>query len=289
MSTAFHPETDGQTERCNAVMEQYLRSYVSYQQTDWVKWLPMAEFASNNQVSVSTKASPFYSNYGFHTRFTTTLTPPTKTLSSIDAKDFAKTMTELHKYLRSNIRSAQDQQEEAVNSRRRPSPNYRVGDLVFLSAKNIRTTRNSQKLDWRKLGPYPITGIISPYAYKLQLPKSMKIHPVFHVSLLEPVSVDPVPGQSQPPPPPVIVDGEEEYQVEVIYDSRINGHKRLEYLVKWVGENDTTWEPAENLDDTIAVDQFHERYAHKPGPIAKVPSPQPRRSSRLNRGATFTD
>ncbi|KAI0995439.1 Transposon Tf2-9 polyprotein [Podosphaera aphanis] len=75
MSTAFHPETDGQTERFNAVMEQYLRSYISYQQDDWVQWLPMAEFAANNQVSSSTKVSPFYSNYGYHPRFTITIKP----------------------------------------------------------------------------------------------------------------------------------------------------------------------------------------------------------------------
>ncbi|KAH8152704.1 uncharacterized protein LAJ45_02928 [Morchella importuna] len=103
MSTAFHPETDGQTERLNAVMEQYLRGYVSYQQDDWVKWLAMAEFSANNQVSASTKATPFFANFGFHPRFTMTLKPSDKTPPSLDAKDFAGKMMELHEYLRTNI------------------------------------------------------------------------------------------------------------------------------------------------------------------------------------------
>ncbi|KAH0602908.1 uncharacterized protein H6S33_008558 [Morchella sextelata] len=111
MSTAFHPETDGQIERLNAVMEQYLRGYVSYQQDDWVKWFPMAEFSVKNQVSLSTKAKPFFANYGFHPRFTVTTKSLDRTPPSLNAKDFASRMKELHEYLRSNIRTAQDQQE----------------------------------------------------------------------------------------------------------------------------------------------------------------------------------
>ncbi|KAI0996998.1 hypothetical protein K3495_g11185 [Podosphaera aphanis] len=174
MSTAFHPETDGQTERFNAVMEQYLRSYVSFQQDDWAKWLPMAEFSANNQVSSSTQASPFFSNYGFHPRFTIDIKPIARKALSTDAKAFAAKMKDLHEFLRANIRTAQDHHEQAVNNKRKPAPRYLVGDLVFLSAKNIRTTRNSQKLDWRKLGPFPIKEIISPYAYRLDPPPKYK-------------------------------------------------------------------------------------------------------------------
>lgn len=68
LSTSYHPETDGQTERLNAVMEQYLRMYVSHQQDDWLKWLPVAEFCGNNSTSDTTHPSPFLANYGFHPR-----------------------------------------------------------------------------------------------------------------------------------------------------------------------------------------------------------------------------
>ena len=284
MSTAFHPETDGQTERFNAVMEQYLRSYISYQQDDWVKWLPMAEFAANNQVSATTQATPFFSNYGFHPKFTVSIKTHKKSLPNLDAKNFALKMKDLHNHLKANIRSAQDQQEQAVNTKRKPAPRYFVGDLVFLSAKNIRTTRNSRKLDWKKLGPFPIKNIISPYAYRLSLPSTMKIHPVFHVSLLEPAANDPVPGQKQSRPPPIVIDGEEEFQIEEIYDSRATKNFGLQYLVKWVGENDPTWEPAINLDDAAAVDIFHKNYPTKPGPLKQTGITNPRRSSRLKGG-----
>jgi len=68
LCTAFHPETDGQTERVNRIMEQYLRSYVNYQQDDWCQWLPMAEFMGNNHSSETTGTSPFFANYGYDPR-----------------------------------------------------------------------------------------------------------------------------------------------------------------------------------------------------------------------------
>lgn len=117
----------------------------------------------------------------------------------------------------------------------------------------------------------------------------MKIHPVFHVSLLDPAPIDPVPGQIQPPPPPVVIDNKEEFHVEEIYDSKITKSYGLQYLVKWKGENTATWEPAINLDETSAVDQFHELYPQKPGPLQNGPNNKPRRSSRLKRRATFMD
>ncbi|KAH0610717.1 uncharacterized protein H6S33_011144 [Morchella sextelata] len=154
MSTAFHPETDGQTERLNAVMEQYLRGYVSYQEDDWVKWLPMAEFSTNNQVTASTRATPFFANYGFHLWFTVTIKSLDRTPLSLNAMDLASKIKELHEHLRYNI-------QQAVNDKRMPAPRYNLGNMVFVSAKNIRTTLNSRRLDWQKLGPFPVKEIIS--------------------------------------------------------------------------------------------------------------------------------
>ena len=96
----------------------------------------------------------------------------------------------------------------------------------------------------------------------------MKIHPVFHVSLLEPIATDPLPGQTQPPPPPVIVDENEEFEISEILDSRYKGrsaHKTIEYLVKWTGYDHPTWEPSDNLENSpLAVEDFHNRYPNKP-------------------------
>jgi hypothetical protein len=165
----------------------------------------MAEFSANNQISAFTKATLFFANYGFHPRFTVTIKSLDRTPPSLNAKDFPSKMKELHKHLRSNIRTAQDQQEQAVNAKRTPAPRYDVSDMVFVSAKNIRTNRNSRKLDWKKLGPFPIKEIISPYVYRIDPPRSMKMHPIFHVSLLDPAANDPVPGEIQPAPLPIIV------------------------------------------------------------------------------------
>lgn len=96
LSTAFHPETDGQTERVNQCLEQYLRCYVSFQQDDWIRWIPLAEFQYNNCISTSTQSSPFYSNYGFHPRLD--IAPTTGSFQSIQkAKNFVKGFTKFRK------------------------------------------------------------------------------------------------------------------------------------------------------------------------------------------------
>ncbi|KAH0605094.1 uncharacterized protein H6S33_005076 [Morchella sextelata] len=171
VTTAFHPKTDGQTERINAVMEQYLRSYVSYQQDDWTRMLPMAEFVTNNHASETTKVSPFYSNSGRNPRMAFGPFEHGRTTVEDQANHIAKEMKDI-------------------------------------------------KFDWKRIGPYSIKRIINPYAYELELPRSMKIHPVFHVSLLSPKANDPLPGQQQLLPPPVEIEGEEEWEVEDILDSR---------------------------------------------------------------------
>ena len=94
----------------------------------------------------------------------------------------------------------------------------------------------------------------------------MHVHPFFHVALLEPAAQDPLPGQRQPPPPPVEIDGEQEWFVEEILDSRIH-RRQLQYLVKWTGYDEPEWEPAENMNELEAVTRFHEAHPDKPGPL----------------------
>ncbi|KAG0155926.1 hypothetical protein PDIDSM_3099 [Penicillium digitatum] len=100
LSTAYHPETDGQTERANAVLEQYLRAYVSYLQDDWSEWLPLAEFTANSHYSESTRVSPFYANYGFHPRIGFEPSQPASHPATRDAEKFATRMQELTEYVR---------------------------------------------------------------------------------------------------------------------------------------------------------------------------------------------
>ena len=115
--------------------------------------------------------------------------------------------------------------ELSANRRRRPAPNLVLGQKVWLLRRHISTTRPSSKLDVRRLGPYPIIGPIGRSAYKLLLPPSMKIHPMFHVFLLEPHVANTFPGRVVPPPLPTQVDGLPEFEVNMILDSefRCNG------------------------------------------------------------------
>ena len=131
LSTAYHPQTDGQSENSNQIMETYLRSYVGYLQTDWARWLPAAEFAANNHLSATTHCTLFFVVYGHHPRFSAS--PPLERhllgKARLDAKDadkFAEKMTKLHNYLRTQMTASQVVYERA--SQGAPAPRLKVGD-----------------------------------------------------------------------------------------------------------------------------------------------------------------
>jgi len=164
---------------------------------------------------------------------------------------------------------AQMAQVEQSNKARQPDPVLQPGDTVWLRRKNIRTTRPSSKLDYKQIRPYTILEKIGSRAYKLDLPPSIKIHPVFHISLLEPTaSSEPIPGHRQPSPPPIIIDEQQEWEIDKILDSRSHRGK-IQYRVKWTGfhDPDRTWYPASNFENSPeAIRQFHTEYPQKPAP-----------------------
>jgi hypothetical protein len=203
MSTAFHPQTDGQTERMNAGMEQYLRVFVNYQLDDWVQWLPLAEFTANNGMSESTKCTPFCAVQGVDPRMSFAREPTQEQdQRRCKADQVEATMQQVHEHLRVEMRRSQAIQEEGSNQRRIPAPNILVASNVWLDARNVRTTHPTRKLDWKCLGPFRVKRQVSPYAYELELPASIRIHWVQPVSLLDLVSEDPLQWQVMPPPPP---------------------------------------------------------------------------------------
>src|SRR5882724_8479920 len=165
LSTAYHPETDGQTECINQILEQYLRVYVNYQQDDWVNLLLLAEFAYNNTSHSATMVTPFFANKGFHPKLEVSLEP----VVSDTAHQVATDLKELHMYLRDQISCALKQYKVHSVSRRLPIPPFKVGDTIWLDSRNIRTTRPSKKLDHRFLGPFPIVEKVSSHAFRLAL------------------------------------------------------------------------------------------------------------------------
>jgi transposase InsO family protein len=275
LSTAFHPQTDGQTERTNATLEQYLRCFTNYQQDDWADLLPMAEFGYNNTVHSSTQQTPFFAHQGYHPRFSVNI--PRAAASNPTAANRLTVLKQVQEDLQFHIRSAQEAQERAYNQTALPQPTFAPGDFVWLLRRHIKTTRPSDKLDVRKLGPFPIAEAVNSRAFRLALPPSMaRVHPVFHVSLLEPYVANDIPGRVAPPPPPVEIDGEAEYEVEAIVDSRIR-RGRFQYFVQWTGYDEKTWEPPEHVQHAPdAVNEFHTRHPNKPRPPMELSEIAPR-------------
>ncbi|CAO1629501.1 unnamed protein product [Parajaminaea phylloscopi] len=180
-STAFHPQTNGQTERINQILEQYLRVYTNHLQDDWRQLLALAEFAYNNSTSSSTKQTPFFTCYGYHPNAEFTITD-----SAVPAsRDLVSRLQQVHDSARANLALAQAKYAKYADIHRRESPVYQVGQLVKLSRRNIPSGRPTDKLNDRWIGPLKIIEVVNPVAVRLELPTSMKIHPVFHVNLLE--------------------------------------------------------------------------------------------------------
>ena len=263
LSTAYHPETDGQTERINQILEQFLRIYINYLQDNWVSLLPIAEFAYNNTPHSATGVSPFFANKGYHPSLTVTLSD----IPSHKAHSAASDLKSLHLYLREQIQVANEAYKRHADTHRNPTPVWKPGTQVWLNAKNIKTKRPMKKLDHKKLGPFTIRDQVSSHAYRLDLPESYSgIHNVFHVSLLEPAHPDPYSTLRNNKPPPVEVEGEEEYEVEEILDSRKRRGK-VQYLVRWLGygPSDDTWQTLDTLEHAIdALQDFHLAYPQKP-------------------------
>ena len=272
-TSGYHPEGDGQTERANQTLEQYLRIYCNYQQDNWSELLPLAEFSFNNAPSATTGVSPFFANKGYHPNFTVY---PDRDLTSSSAQSYVTDLDELHTFLRSEMLEAQKRYQGPADAKRSPAPDFKVGDQVYLKAKYLRSTRPSKKLSEKYLGPFTIISKPGTHSFTLRLPDSMRsVHPVFHVSQLEPCVPNTIPNRVQPPTPPIEVDGEPEYEIEEILDSKIDRRRRhcqLLYLVRWLGyqgtDDETSWLLATELGNAKElVTDFHRRYPNKPGPL----------------------
>ncbi|KAB5595388.1 Transposon Tf2-7 polyprotein [Ceratobasidium theobromae] len=243
-SSAYHPETDGQSERANQWLEGYLRSFGNARQDDWAQWLPLAEFSYNNHINRSTKKAPFEIIYG-------------RTLewkdngyqgNIIHANEWGEQIRQVQDKARACLEMSWTTPEDSTASS--------VGDRVMLLRTNIKTDRQSQKLDNKRLGPFLITKKISSHAFELDLPASLGIHPVFHVSLLtkwrEAAKFD------RPRPKPRIFvseKGEEEQEVQEILDWWEDEEGQLRYRVRWVGEGEEgdSWERAEKMADLRGI------------------------------------
>ncbi|KAM4067998.1 integrase core domain-containing protein [Hirsutella rhossiliensis] len=218
LSTAWHPETDGATERANQEVERYLRIFAAYAQDNWEELLPAAMMAINNHNSTSTGLSPFFITHGYHVDpiqvkeklRTDGRSPVTR------AESIVQRFREATEWAQAAIASAQEQQEKNANSRRQPSDQFKPGDKVWLRLRNIRSNRPSKKLDWLS-AKYTVLETIGSHACRLDTPPG--IHNVFHTS-------------DDYRPPAILTDDGELWEVEEILDRKKVG-REWKVLVKW--------------------------------------------------------
>ena len=185
LSTAFHPQTDGQTERQNQALEHYLRTFCSTRQNNWADLLPLAEFAYQNVVHSSLGCSPFYAGYGYNPKMKVSIEDNTTEGEVQAAKDRVQKLLKLREEMTRRWQSVADTHARYYNFKHEPM-GFNEGEMVMLTAKNLNQHRPSKKLSHKAIGPFRIEKCVGKQAYRLTLPDTYRMHPVFHVSLLEP-------------------------------------------------------------------------------------------------------
>ena len=296
LSTAFHPESDGQTERMNRVLEDALRNYVNPHQNDWDEYLDMVEFAINNSWQTSIEDTPFHMIYGQH--------PHTPLSRAISGK-----VPAAQRWMQSNadrtahaihcIKAAQDRQKAYADTKRR-TVTYAPAELVWLSTKNIRfKAGGTPKFSPRYIGPFKIIDVIGPTdpvthlptvvtACKLALPPKFKIHPVFHVSLLKHYKPDGKPIEH--PPMEFDTEGLPVFEAAALVNEKTtkeHGQVITWFLVRWknYSPDHDTWEKEEDILGPDLIEEWRSsgRTGPKPRPRTKLTSAgkQPRSQQAL--------
>jgi hypothetical protein len=250
LSTAYHPQTDGLTERKNQWIEQYLRLFAADTQDDWDQWLTIATAVHNSWPNATTSVAPSQALLGYLPNLTgIQIETPNETISQ---------RQEQAEKWRTKAKEALNQ-----SANQKPAEQYTVRDRVWLENKNLMLTHGTRKLHPRRHGPFEITKQISPVAYKLKLPMAWTIHDVFHASLLRPYKETEQKGVNYTRPPPDLVQGETEYEVEAVINHRHKkGNRALQYLLKWKGypDADNTWEPADQVHAPLLINQYHKKH-----------------------------
>lgn len=245
LSTAYHPQSDGQSEVLNRCLEHYLRAMTWQRPKEWAAWLPMAEWWYNTTFHSAIQATPYEVVYGQPPPLHLPYCPQSTVVDAVDRSFVAR--EEMINKLQGNLARAQARMKTLAD-KHRSDREFQVGDWVFLKLQPYRqsslTSRASQKLSPRFFGPYQILHRVGKVAYTLNLPATSRIHPTFHVSLLKPcpdatVSLYPLPedwGSMDNPKEPF----------KILKRRSVQKHHRAvtEVLVQWKGESaeEATWE-----------------------------------------------
>ncbi|GJP70681.1 hypothetical protein CLOP_g1588 [Closterium sp. NIES-67] len=247
MSSAYHPQTDGQTERLNQIVEQLLRAACKDEISKWDLHLPVLEFAYNNATHAATGQTTFFLCYGRHP-----LMPqkPTRSATVQPAHDFITTMHLFWDRTHKRLLDIQQQQKRQADCHR-TDHTITVGDQVLLDTRNINISHLPSKLRPRFCGPFLVEAQVTPATFRLRLPTTWKIHNAFHVQLLKPYR-DPntvFTGRQPPPPPPVLIHDEPEYEVESVFAHHRRRNGTVEFLICWKGydPSEDSWVPESEM------------------------------------------
>lgn len=273
LSTAAHAQTDGQTENMNQWIDQRLRPFVNYYQDNWSELIPIMDYAQATLPQDSTTLPPIQIEMGYVPRTSFDWIRPDpeepisvrRQLSRDEAIQYSQRMHSAWETARTSIRNAQERQRTQANKHRRPV-DFGKDDKVYVSTKTWKMDRPSRKLDQQMAGPFTVLEQVGN-AFRIDLPDSIKIHPVISTDKLRKAANDPLPGQLQNPGLPIIVNGQNEWDVEEILSSR-GYYGKLQYREKWINyEPDPKWYPASDfVGCPHLLKAFHDTYPDLPGP-----------------------
>ena len=263
MSTSFHPQTDGQTERMNKNIGQILRTSIRSDQKDWIDRIDLTEFAINSSVSASSRYAPFELNGGYMPSMLKEFRSNEITARGI--KDFAEQALRNLAKAHDAIIETRAFQTRQSNKHRREEPEIAENDLVYLSTKNLNLPKNrARKLCPKFIGPYRVAEARPETSnYVLELPTALverRIVPTFHISLLRPYNASSdalFPDRTRPEPYDFGAPDEHEWFVDEIVGHRWTGPRTVQYEVRW-SMGDTTWETHTNCSQLAALDRYLE-------------------------------
>ena len=267
MSSAFHPQTDGQSEKTNDVVETTLRLFAEFGEQDWDRHLPMVEFTINNSVNASTGFTPFYLAAGYHPDSLADLLCEKEDTRVESVNDWTSRLQGEMEKAKKAVLYAQWKMQEIQNKKRRNEV-FAVGDKVLLSLgrgkqlmTNVPGLAENKKFRPKYVGPFTVQEKVSDVAYRLSLPAHLKIHPVLHVDRLRRWQSAARVERPAPKAPAPVNPAENRFEVDRILRTRVThrgGKERREYLILWRGYplHDATWEPAENLQCTRKLQEF---------------------------------
>ena len=244
MTTAFHPQANGGTERVNREVQLYLSIFCINNPTSWSKALKKAEFVYNNRPHADRTQTPFELMYG------------QAPLALPQAFEYSEHPTakariaQLDQWRRDAIIAHEHARQRMKTRIRENYVPFSIGQKVWLEGRNLKTPYN-KKITTKREGPFLITEVLPPVNYRLKLPHGWKQHDVFHAGLLTPYKENGIHGPNFTRPPPDIIEDKEEWEVERIL--RHKGTKKIVYQVKWTGYEDLTWEPEENLTNANEI------------------------------------